>query len=68
MSDKARTALAGIAKFALAIVILVVFVWTPKTGRGILVYAALIILLIAGIAVFSNRETTGYWPDKPADD
>jgi hypothetical protein len=59
MSDQAQTGLAGIAKFALGIAVVVFVMWTPKTGRGILIYAALVVLLIAGVAILSNYEKTG---------
>ena len=67
MADTAQPGLAGIANFALAILILVLFVWTPKTGCAILIFAVLIILAIAGVAVFSNREKIGYSPEEPKD-
>jgi hypothetical protein len=41
--------------------------WTPKTGRGILIYAALVVVLIAGVAILSNYENTGS-PDEPNQD
>ena len=68
MTDKAQTGALGIIKFALAIVVLALFVWTPRTGRGILIYAVLIVLLIAAAFGVSQLENRGFWPDKPKDE
>ena len=67
MSDQAQTGFAGIAKFALGIPVVVFFMWTPKTGRGIPIYAAIVVALIAGIAILSNYESTGS-SDEPNQD
>jgi ABC-type xylose transport system permease subunit len=68
MTDKAQTGWLGITKFAVGIVVVALFVWTPRTGRGILAYAVLLLLLIAAAFALSQRESTGYWPDKPDND
>jgi hypothetical protein len=46
---------------------LVLFRWTPTTGKGILIYAALFAVLILIVILLSPREAAGYWPDKPED-
>jgi uncharacterized membrane protein len=57
----AKTGVAGIASFFLAIVVLVLFRWTPMTGRGFLLYAALLlaaILLAVGLAHNTEEDET----------
>jgi hypothetical protein len=53
--------------FACGILGFVLFMWTPTTGRGILVYVVLFAVLIAMAVVLSPRKRGGYWPDKPED-
>ena len=62
-----RTILSSAAKAGCGILALVLFRWTPKTGIGILVYAALFAVLIALAIVLSPRKGAGYWPNKPED-
>lgn len=40
------TGLTGIAKFVCAILGLVLFRWTPQSGKGFLIYGALIMLFV----------------------
>jgi hypothetical protein len=68
MTDKAQPGLLGIIKFAVAILVLVVLIWTPRTGRGILIYAVILVLLIAAAFGLSQRESQGYWPGQPKDE
>jgi hypothetical protein len=46
---------------------LVLFRWTPTTGKGILIFAAVFAVLIAMAIFLSPRKHAGYWPDKPED-
>jgi len=67
LSQKSRKAMLGITTLACGILGLVVFRWTPITGKGILVYVALFAVLIVLTVVLSPRKHVGYWPDKPED-
>jgi hypothetical protein len=67
VSEKSRKVLWKVATLACGILGLVLFRWTPTTGRGILVYATLFVALVIMAIVFSPRKSTGYWPNKPED-
>ena len=67
MSEKSRRALARLATLACGILGLALFMWTPTTGRGILVYAALFVVLILIAIILPPRKGSGYWPEKPED-
>jgi hypothetical protein len=41
--------------------------WTPRTGKGILVYVAMFAVLVVMAIVLSSRKRAGYWPEKPED-
>ncbi len=53
------TAVGGVLGFVL-------FMWTPKTGEGILAYAALFAVLVVSAIVFAPKRA-GYWPGKHDD-
>ena len=64
--EKSTNALLVLCKFGLGILVLVLFRWTPQTGKGILIYLALLAVMIAGaIGASSMKGDTGYWPEKP---
>jgi hypothetical protein len=65
--EKSRKALLGVITFACGILGLILFRWTPTTGRGIFIYAALFAVLIVVAIVLSPRKGGGYWPHKPED-
>jgi hypothetical protein len=44
----------------------VLFMWTPKTGKGILAYVALLAVLVV-IAIALAPPRSGYWPDRHDD-
>ena len=45
----------GAAKFVCGIVGVVLFMWTPQSGKGFLIYGVLIVLLVfLGVFVFSR--------------
>jgi hypothetical protein len=67
VSAKSRKALLGLTTFICGILGLVLFRWTPATGRGILVYAVLFAVLIVLAIVLSPHKGAGYWPNKPED-
>jgi uncharacterized membrane protein YoaK (UPF0700 family) len=67
VSEKSRKALLGLITFVCGILALVLFRWTPTTGRGILVYAVLFVVLIVLAIILSPRKGAGYWPNKPED-
>jgi hypothetical protein len=67
IGEKSRKALLGVTTFACGILGLILFRWTPTTGRGILVYAILFAVLIVMAIVLSPRKGGGYWPNKPND-
>ena len=47
---------------------LILFRWTPKTGRGICLYLGLLalVVLIALVMAGLEKRNGGYWPEKPA--
>jgi len=67
VSEKSRKALLRLTTFVCGILGLVLFRWTPTTGRGILVYGILFGLLIVMAIVLLPRKRAGYWPNKPED-
>lgn len=67
LSEKARKALLGLITFACGVVALILFRWTPTTGKGILIYAALFAVLIVMAIALSPKKGSGYWPHKPED-
>jgi len=62
-----RKALLAAIRFACGILALVLFRWTPTTGRGILVYVALFAVLIVLAIFLAPQKGAGYWPKKPED-
>jgi hypothetical protein len=67
VSEKSRKTLLRLTTLACGLLALVLFRWTPTTGKGILVYAGLFALLIAMAIVLSPRKGAGHWPNKPED-
>jgi hypothetical protein len=67
VSEKARRMLLRSTAIACGVLGLILFRWTPTTGKGILVYAALFAVLIVMAIVLSPRKGSGYWPTKPED-
>ena len=67
ITEKIRKVLSRLAAFACGILGLLLFRWTPTTGRGIFIYASLFALLIALAIILSPGKHTGYWPGKPED-
>ena len=67
MSEKMRRGLLRSTALACGVLGLILFRWTPTTGMGILVYAALFAVLIVMAIVLSPRKGAGYWPSKPED-
>lgn len=65
MSKSMRKALLSLTTFACGILALILLRWTPTSGEGILIYAALFAILIALAIVLSPRKGEGYWPQKP---
>jgi high-affinity Fe2+/Pb2+ permease len=68
MKNKSRKTCLGVIAFACGILGFALFMWTPTTGRGILVYAVLFAVLIVMAIVLSARKRGGYWPNKPESD
>jgi hypothetical protein len=48
----------------LGIIGLVLFRWTPATGKGFAIYGVLLVLLVV-VAIILAPEHQGYWPDPP---
>ena len=67
VSDKSRQVLLKLTTFACGVLGLILFRWTPTSGKGIVVYAGLFVVLIIMVIVFLPRRRGGYWPDKPGD-
>jgi len=67
MTQTTRSTLLNAIKIACGILALTLFRWTPTTGIGILLYAALFAVLIVMAVVLSPRKGEGYWPSKPED-
>jgi hypothetical protein len=44
----------------------VLFMWTPETGKGVLVYVAIFAVLVV-IAIAFARTRAGYWPGRHDD-
>jgi hypothetical protein len=63
ISDKARKILLRVTEGACGILGLALFMWTPKTGQGILVYMIILAVLIVFAIILS--PLAGYWPKKP---
>jgi hypothetical protein len=58
MSDRIRALLLSFTKVACGVLAFVLFMWTPKTGKGILLYAAaFVVLIIFGVAL--SRGSSG---------
>jgi hypothetical protein len=51
-----RTLALTITKFGLGVLALALFRWTPRTGKGILVYVSLLAVLVALAIVLSKRK------------
>ena len=59
--------LRALSAFLCGILALVLFMWTPMTGRAILVYAALLaVVIVLAITLFAKKRAR-YWPNKPGD-
>jgi hypothetical protein len=67
MKQTTKSALLGAIKIACGILAFALFIWTPRSGRGILVFAVLFAVLIALAIVLSPPRDAGYWPNKPED-
>jgi hypothetical protein len=67
LSEKSRKVLLRVTTLACGILGLVLFRWTPTTGKGILVYVALFAVLIVVAIALSPRKHAGSWPNKPED-
>ena len=65
--SKSRKTLLGMTTVACGILGLVLFRWTPTTGKGVLIYVTLFAVLIVIAICLSPRKRAGYWPDKPED-
>ncbi len=63
---EAKKALLWTTKVACGVLGLALFMWMPKTGKGILTYAALLVALIV-IAIALAPKRAGYWPGKDDD-
>jgi hypothetical protein len=61
-----RTAKA-VLEFTAGIMALILFRWTPETGRGICIYLGLLALAIslALLMLRLEKKNGGYWPEKP---
>jgi hypothetical protein len=64
MSETAKSVLLNATKITCGVLVFVLFRWTPTTGKGILIYATLFVIMIALIIALSPRNRVGYWPDK----
>ena len=67
VSEKGRRMLLRSTAIACGVLGLILFRWTPTTGRGILIYAALFAVLIVMAIVLSPGKGAGYWPHRPED-
>ncbi len=67
MNEKTRKALLGATTVVGGVLGLVLFRWTPTTGKGILVYVALFAVVIVMAIALSSHKSGGYWPNKPED-
>jgi hypothetical protein len=54
MADQS-TGFAGLAKFACAILVIVLFMWTPLTGKHFLIYGALLVVVVL-LVIFTSRS------------
>jgi len=66
MTDETKKALLRITTAVGGVLGFVLFMWTPKTGKGILAYAALFAVLVV-IAICLAPRHTGYWPGRHDD-
>lgn len=67
VSEKRRRMLLRSIAITCGVLGLILFRWTPTTGKGILVYAVVFAVLIVMAIVLSPRKGAGYWPNKPED-
>jgi hypothetical protein len=66
MTDETKKTLLRITTAVCGVLGFVLFMWTPKTGKGILAYVALFaVLVIIVIALAPTRA--GYWPGRHDD-
>jgi hypothetical protein len=66
MTDETKKILLRITTAVVGVLGFVLFMWTPKTGKGILAYVALFaVLVIIAIALAPTRA--GYWPGRHDD-
>jgi hypothetical protein len=61
MTGKIRNPLLRITMAVAGVLGFLLFMWTPKTGMGILAYIAIFAILVI-IAIASTRKRAGYWP------
>ncbi|HET9183107.1 MAG TPA: hypothetical protein VFP59_13305 [Candidatus Angelobacter sp.] len=61
---KIRTVLLRVAQVACGIIMLILFRWTPATGRGFVIYGILLVGLVLVMIVLAPKHE-GYWPDPP---
>ena len=61
MTGKTKKAFLRITRAVAGVLGLVLLMWTPKTGKGILAYVALFAVL-AVIAIAFASTHAGYWP------
>jgi hypothetical protein len=64
MSEKGRTTLLAGTTILCGILGFALFMWTPKTGGGIFVYAVLFAVFAITTIVLSSRKSRGTDPNK----
>ncbi len=67
MYFKIRKFLQAATRLAVGVLVIVLFRWTPTTGRGIIIYVGLFLALIVIAILVSGRKHSGYWPERPDD-
>jgi hypothetical protein len=63
-----NSVLLNATKIACGVLALILFRWTPTSGKGIAGYAALFAVLIAMAVVLSSRKGARYGPSKSDDE
>lgn len=63
--EKLKKVLLKVLAIPLGILGLVLFRWTPATGKGLAIYGVLLIVLIVAMLILGSRKHQGYWPDPP---
>jgi hypothetical protein len=63
------TGILGIAKFVCGVLGVVLFTWTPQTGRGFLIYGVLIVVIVMFLVFIvspsEKRKEVVYWSKGP---